>query len=127
MSVKSLLSLLVLMLLVYPMALILQIGIDTGLGDGEFLDWLKNGRKRVLVTALITDWLAAAPVIAGVFGGLVLLGLAGRGNTTMTWVFRSTLAVLAVSPLLPMVPLLLGFVLAFSSLGAGIWSWKALS
>lgn len=125
MRFTSILLLLLLAVTVYPLALLVQLGFDTLWGDGEFLDVALNGRKRVLTRMLLDDWLGAAPMIAGVIGGMVLLALAGKGNAGLGWVYRGLLLLLVASPVLPVMPLMMGLVLALSAAVAGLWTWRA--
>lgn len=57
MDAKNLLKSLVVFLIVYPAALLVQLGLDTYMGDMTFADrWLYGSKRRLLETILM-DWL----------------------------------------------------------------------
>ena len=124
MNWKSTSLLLLLLVLVYPAALAVQIALDTGLGDGEFLDVLTNGRKRVLMEILVFDWIAATLTAALLFVAAFLVRQVSARHIALKWIFPALLATMVIAPALPFVPSLMGSLVAFSAIAVGVWSWR---
>jgi len=125
----KLIGLLLTMGAVYPLALGLQVAVDTGLGDGEFTYALFHGQRRILFETVLSDALRATLLVALLFAVLVPAGWAASRWPAMKWPFRAILLAVIVggglSPLVFGVPLMLGAITALSGLGVSFWTWWA--
>jgi hypothetical protein len=127
MSFRSAVSLLILMLLVYPLALAVQAGTDSMIGDGAFFDALLHGRKRVLALQVLDDALAALPIIAALFAALFVLAFCARGRPVVKKIYWLAVLVFLAAPAVPMVPLFAGTVCFITGAFMALWSWRALA
>jgi hypothetical protein len=127
----KLIGLLVTLGAIYPLALGIQVAVDTGLGDGEFSYALLHGQRRVLLETVLSDALRATLLVALLFAVLVPAGWAASRWPAMKWPFRAVLLAVIVggvlAPLVFGVPLMLGALAALSGLGVSIWTWRAAS
>lgn len=72
---RQYLALAVAPLIIYPLAIALVIGVDTGLGDAEFLRSFMFESKRATAQLLLSDWLAALPWCLLIWTGVRIAGL----------------------------------------------------
>ena len=129
MTTGKLIGLLVTLGAIYPLALGIQVAVDTGLGDGEFSYALLHGQRRVLLETVLSDALRATLLVALLFAVLVPAGWAASRWPAMKWPFRAVLLAVIVggvlAPLVFGVPLMLGALAALSGLGVSFWMWRA--
>lgn len=127
MKVNALIALVLLVLVVYPLALAIQIVIDTRWGDAAFLEALTQGDKGDVAMLMLQDWQLALTPIAVVFAAFIVSRLLGRQLPALKWLFPLLVIVSLISPFVPYMPLLGGIALALSALLFVIWSRGAWS
>lgn len=115
----------VLLLLVYPIALLSQVVLDTYIGDGAFLDNYLFESKRRLLRIILLDWLHSLTIIIpAIFLSFVVNNYFQNLIVGKLMLVGSMVVLIILSLTSELVPSMLGLVFAYTVLASTLLSWS---